>query len=549
MRGRGFMVEAALVALALIPAPARALRVTTWNLLNYTDANSSAPTNTMTSRQGYFQTVFSSLATDVVIVQELKTPTAADSFLYHVLRAAQPSKKWGGGAATFLSGAESAVYYDSALVAVSNVASFSTGGPRQVLVCLVKPVGYVSGKAWFRLYSMHLKAGGPGTSDSTTRRTECTAIRNTLNTAPAGTNLLLGGDSNFYGAYEGGYQRLTESQADNDGRLKDPYDMPGDWHVIAGYAAYDTQCPCLTGCNTTLGFSGGGMDDRFDLMLGSYSLNDAQGLDAVPGGTFAFGNDGNHFDRDINGGGFNTAVGIAVANALHEAADHLPVVCTLQLPSRVVAASAVSFGTVIVGAAAQQSLAVADGVPLPGDGLDYSFSAPVGFTAPAGPFIAAAGAAPNAHTLTMDASATGAKGGTLALATDDPDSATKNVLLSGLVVRHAVASLDSLTGVMNQLVDLGTHAPGGFPDTTRSVFDLGYDAQQARLAVNSGVLTGDDGRFSIVGGFHAALAGPAGAPYMVHFDDSGATPDSTYEATLTFTNSDEPLPGAQPEST
>jgi hypothetical protein len=32
--------------------------------------------------------------------------------------------------------------------------------------------------------------------------------------------------------------------------------------------------------------------------------------------------------------------------------------------------------------------------------------------------------------------------------------------------------------------------------------------------------------------------------WALHFDDSGAVPDSTYTATLTFTNADEPLPGA-----
>src|SRR4029450_5854160 len=104
--------------------------------------------------------------------------------------------------------------------------------------------------------------------------------------------------SNFYGAYEGGYIRLTESQADDDGRLKDPFTMPGNWHQIPGYAIYDTQCPC-NACSIGM-FSGGGMDDRFDLLLGSYSLNDGQGLDVVPGGTYAYGNDGQHYNTDIN---------------------------------------------------------------------------------------------------------------------------------------------------------------------------------------------------------------------------------------------------------
>src|SRR5207247_1640887 len=134
--------------------------------------------------------------------------------------------------------------------------TFSDGGPRLVLLTRVTPVGYTNLKATFRVYSIHLKAGGPATSDSTTRRTECTNIRNTLNLAPDSTNFLIGGDTNFYGAYEGGYIRLTESQSNNKGRCVDPLNMPGDWHVIPGYAPYYSQCPCNTSCGS---FSGGGL--------------------------------------------------------------------------------------------------------------------------------------------------------------------------------------------------------------------------------------------------------------------------------------------------
>ena len=58
------------------------------------------------------------------------------------------------------------------------------------------------------------------------------------------------------------------------------------------------------------------------------------------------------------------------------------------------------------------------------------------------------------------------------------------------------------------------------------------------------MITGGGGRFSIVGGFSPSLVAGTGQRYTLHFDDSGATKDTTYEATLTFTNSDEPLPGA-----
>ena len=94
---------------------------------------------------------------------------------------------------------------------------------------------------------------------------------NNTNIVNVGPNFLLGGDTNFYGAFETGYTRLTESQADNDGRLKDNLNMPGLWNN-PGYAPYHSQSPC--GEATCIG-SGGGMDDRFDMLLGSTSLDAA----------------------------------------------------------------------------------------------------------------------------------------------------------------------------------------------------------------------------------------------------------------------------------
>ncbi len=121
----------------------------------------------------------------------------------------------------------------------------------------MKPTGYLTNPGWFRLYSVHLKAGNPASSpaDSTTRRTECTSLRTTLNnqiTTVVGTNFLIGGDTNFYGTWEGGYQRLIESQLDNDGRCFDYLNMPGTWNSTA-YRFNHTQSPRA---------SSGGMDRR-----------------------------------------------------------------------------------------------------------------------------------------------------------------------------------------------------------------------------------------------------------------------------------------------
>jgi len=112
------------------------------------------------------------------------------------------------------------------------------------------------------------------------------------------------------------------------------------------------------------------------------------------------------------------------------------------------------------------------------------------------------------------------------------------------VLDHAQASLDSSAVLLGETLDFGDHAAGDFTTLLTRVHDRGYDALQSRLALNGGAIAGGAGRFSIVGGFSPTLIAGVGQGYTIAFDDNGATPDSTYDATLTFTSADEPLPGA-----
>jgi endonuclease/exonuclease/phosphatase family metal-dependent hydrolase len=531
-----------LMALVAFAPPAHALRVVTWNLLQY-------PGLALSTRQPHFRTVMAAINADVLIAQELNSAAGRDSFLTNVLDVVQPGE-WAATSWLSLSFNEGgAVFYKPAKVTVTGLSAIATGGPRTVLQCLLKPVGYTATAASTRLYSVHFKAGGPGTADSTDRRLECTSLRATLNLVPAGTNLLLGGDTNFYGAWEGGYIRLTEVQLDNDGRLKDPLTLPGTWHTNSGYALYHSQCPCNTGCLG--GFSGGGMDDRFDLWLHSYSMSDGEGLDYLPNNVVAqgaypytYGNDGTKYNTDINAGGTNGMVPIAVANALHDASDHLPVVITIQVPAIVVAGGSLDFGSVIVGATANQNLAVSNGALAPADELTYTLTAPADFTAPGGGFTANAGAAANNHTIGMSTAGAGVKAGTLTVNSDDVDQPVRNVSLSGTVLEHAAASLDSAASLLATLVDFGDHGIGQFTNQPVRVHNLGYDALQAKLSVNSANIVGGDGRFSIVGGFSPALLAGAGQTWSLHFDPVDASLDQEYTATLTFASTDEALPGA-----
>jgi hypothetical protein len=233
-----------------------------------------------------------------------------------------------------------------------------------------------------------------------------------------------------------------------------------------------------------------------------------------------------------------------VANALHDASDHLPVVITIQVPAKVVAGGSLDFGDVIVGATANQNLAVSNGATAPADELTYTLTAPAGFSAPGGGFTANAGAAANNHAIGMSTASVGAKAGTLTVNSDDVDVPTHNVSLSGTVLDHAAASLDSSASLLSTSVDFGDHQVGQFSNQPVRAHNLGYDALQARLSVNSAGIVGGDGRFSIVGGFNPVLLAGTGQTWSVHFNDVGATLDQEYTATLTLASTDEALPGA-----
>jgi endonuclease/exonuclease/phosphatase family metal-dependent hydrolase len=524
----------AAVLLALHAPPAHALRVATWNLALYDDA--AVPV-----RRPWMIQVVPGVNPDVMIVQELFTAAAADSFA-NLLRATMPDKVWKGGSATYVISAQSAIYSDSLQVTVSNVSAVHTGGPRDALVALVRPRGYLANAASFRIYSIHFKAGDGATTptDSSQRTLECTNLRTALNTAPAGTNLLMGGDTNFYGSFETGYTRLTESQADNDGRLKDNLSMPGLWNNAA-YAPFHTQSPCAgSGC---LG-SNGGMDDRFDMLLGSYSLNDGAGLDlvpgALPGGYGPYGNDGQHYNQSIDGGGFNLAVPLAVATALRLSSDHIPVIATLQLPAKLATVSELAFGDVLLGAVATRNLAVDDAPAPPAATLQYSLAAPAGFSAPAGTFANSATAAPDMQVLGMSTASVGFKTGTLTVNSNDLDTTAKAVLLSGRVLAHAVPSLDSTVSSETSTLDFGSVVVGSHTERSLRLFNLGYSSLQARLARSAEFVVGDT-RFAFQSqpGLITDVATDA-----VTFDATGATPDADYQAELRIATADEPLPGA-----
>src|SRR5206468_2717285 len=142
------------------------------------------------------------------------------------------------------------------------------------------------------------------------------------------------------------------------------------------------------------------------------------------------------------------------ADALIHASDHLPVRVDIQLPAMIsVDTTPINFGTVILGATLpQHDVSVSNPATAPADNLDYSFTGSVGFQVPAGSFSLAPGADANTHTLKMGTGGAGNKVGTATINSDAIDSPSTVINLSGTVLRHAVASLDSSAIVASETI-------------------------------------------------------------------------------------------------
>ena len=527
--GRGPCLALTLVALAvalvtLFPDPAAAVRVVTYNILNF-------PGTTGSAREDDFRVVVEQLDADVLVVQEMISSTGVSQFLNNVLN-------YGGtgeyAAAPFVNGpdTDNTLFYRVSTIDLVSSQEISTA-LRNISEYTVRPVGYSSSDAEFRVYSLHLKAGS--TSDDLAKRlAEATILRNHMNAFPAGECFMVAGDYNIRASTESSYQKLIGSEANNNGRVKDPLDEPGTWHDNSSFAWIHTQSPRTTAFG---GGATGGMDDRFDLILTSYALDDGEGMDYIGGSYVSYGNDAYHFNMAINAG-TNYAVGTTIANALHEAADHLPVYADFQVPALIEAPIAMNFGSSIVGSFVALPLTVQNVAVAPADELDYGLTAPGGFSAPGGPHQLVAGAEAD-HDVSMDTSASGTRSGALTIASDDVDNPSLGVSLSGTVLDHARPSLDGLVAALAGTLDFGVHGEGEFPPLDFSVFNLDYSGLQALLDIYSAEITGAEGRFMFPGGFAPQQAGASPAAFTLEFDDAGATQDSLYAAVLTLRTRDD----------
>ena len=286
----------------------------TYNILNYEDEN---------NREDDYALILDFTQPDLIVAQEIIGQTGYSHFQSDVLDVIDPNG-WSSAPFTNQTAQQDiALYYKHDIftfVSTSVVYTAQSSGTRDVIQWTM--LHNLSGLE-FNIYGVHLKASS-GSSNANQRLQETTILRNHLNELAA-NSFIVAGDFNIYSnnsSSEPAFDMLTGASDNNNGRLFDPIDRIGHWHNNSSYSDVHTQSPRTSSFG---GGANGGMDDRFDWLFVSQSiLDETSSMYYVDGTYCAFGNDGNHFNDAINDG-TNNSVSAEMADALHDASDHLPV--------------------------------------------------------------------------------------------------------------------------------------------------------------------------------------------------------------------------------
>ena len=293
------------------------IRVMYYNLLNFPSAG--------ITRYEYHRTILSYAKPDVFVVNELESANGANLVLDSSLNVYGTTHYH---KANFIDGydTDNCLYYNYDKLGLLSQIQVSTG-LRDISVYRLyykaPDLNASSDTIYLWFFGCHLKAGS---SDYAQRNEEAKQVKFYLNDiADHVENVFVGGDFNFYSGYESGCQTLLNTGAVP---LFDPVNAVGNWSGDWSYANWHSQSSRDNSFGTG---TGGGLDDRFDLILVSEDVfNNENGVNYINGSFKPLGQDGNHFNNAVNSG-INSAVPDSVANALYWSSDHLPVMLDIAL--------------------------------------------------------------------------------------------------------------------------------------------------------------------------------------------------------------------------
>ena len=441
-------------------------------------------------------------------------------------------------------GAQCAYYRTDILAEVAQShADISSGGGRNTDRWLFQLVGYTASNATrFYVYSSHLKASDTS-ADRAERLAGVIAIRANADALGAGRHIVYLGDFNFYTNSEDGYLEFLSL---GNGRAFDPLGT-GSWAGSAN-AFKHTQSPRVTASG---GLVGGGLDDRFDFQLQSTEMQDNEGLSLITTSYRALGNDGLHYDTSINAGGNSyfpgqSARSLALANALFNASDHIPIVADYRVPPIMQASAPASYGPVIRGAA---------GATVP---VTVSNTAAVVAAAGTAPLVATvtgsgvlggsqavtAALAPNASTVAVpvNTATAGTFSGSVSVVTtvEGAQNPSYSRSVSVTVLLPSSPSWSAKKNLTATTLSASFPRDSGVRELSLPVYNRGFTAGMARLDVDGAAGLGAP--FGVIDSSEPNIgAEPTTLRFSINTNGLAA---GLYTRTITVWTSDENLPGA-----
>lgn len=327
--------------LILLPALAfgqqNTIRVMHYNLLHYAHTTSycTSQNNNLQAKDSALQEIISFTNPHIFTVNEVGSSNFAQERVLNTVLNSSGRNYYEMGSMKNISGSsiENMLYYDKRMFGVASQDAIGTT-VRDIdiykLYFKAKDLSLTNDTAFLTCFVTHLKAGS-STSDEQLRSSVTATMMNYIENNDIDGDFLLLGDLNLKSSYEQAYQNIV-NYSNSNYRLYDPVNTSGSWNDNSSYSHLHTQS---THYNSNGCASGGGLDDRFDFILTSESINNQNGHYRYETGSYnALGNDGQHFDDAVNYGP-NSSVPADVLNALYVMSDHLPVRMNLNVDQAV----------------------------------------------------------------------------------------------------------------------------------------------------------------------------------------------------------------------
>lgn len=292
-----------------------------YNVLNF----SSAPPS---NRLEILNSILSTYEPDLFMVCEVESQRDAsdileNSFHYTTANMAQSPFLFNTSGASLI---HQLVYYDSDKFTLDYTEQIKTN---------VRSINHYSFhlntnlSTKLEVFVVHFKASR-GDNNVAQRNFEAQQFINYIQSFPTESNIILAGDFNMYTSTEPGYQTLLNGTENL--RMIDPIDAAGDWQDNPNFEGIHTQSTRTSSFGFDGFGAGGGLDDRFDIMLISDVLNsETNNITYIEDSYKALGNNGNCLNNNINSIDCDGEYGQELREWLYQMSDHLPVVMDFEI--------------------------------------------------------------------------------------------------------------------------------------------------------------------------------------------------------------------------